>query len=228
MKMHARLAISAGIVLFTRSAASQVVTLDQGSFTITINGERSGREEFKILSTPSPTGATMKAMATVVLNDRRLTPRMDTDSGGVPLMYQVEVKAGAETQEKLNGTISRGRISVQSQNPRGESRREYVVAEGALILDDDVFHQYYFVARQGKRGSIPVVVPRRNTQLMFKVTSAGTDRVSVGNASLDADKLTITEPGGAEREVWVDKSSRVLKVSIPSRGLIAIRDDPPK
>ena len=45
---------------------------------------------------------------------------------------------------------------------------------------------------------------------------------------LQAQHLTIRESGGAEREVWVDAAGRVLRVSIPSLGVLAVRDDPPR
>ena len=37
--------------------SSQVTTLDEGSFTITVRGERVGREDFRIRSTPGASGA---------------------------------------------------------------------------------------------------------------------------------------------------------------------------
>jgi len=36
--------------------SGQVATLDEGSFTISVNGERVGREDFRIRSTPGSAG----------------------------------------------------------------------------------------------------------------------------------------------------------------------------
>lgn len=219
----------ATVSLLSSIVSAQVVVVDEGSFTITVNGERSGREEFRIRSTPGPRGSTIIAQATVSYNDRRrVMPALSVDSAGAPLGYDVEVKNGPETEEKLNGTISRGRISVRIRNPRGESAKEYVVANGAFILDDDVFHQYYFLARSKRSGSVPVVIPRRNVQVTFRVSPSGSEQVQIGSQTLAADKLVLTEPGGETREVWVDAAGRVLKVVIRARGLIAVRDDPPR
>ena len=215
--------------ILTTVASAQVVVVDEGSFSITVNGERAGREEFRIRSTPGPRGSTIIAQATVSFNDRRrVMPALSVDSLGAPLGYDVEVKNGPDTEEKLNGTISRGRISVRIRNPRGESAKEYVVANGAFILDDDVFHQYYFLARSKRTGSVPVVIPRRNVQVTFRVSSAGSESIQIGSQTLSAEKLVLTEPGGEAREVWVDSAGRVLKVVIPARGLTALRDDPPR
>lgn len=210
-------------------AAAQVITLDEGTFTISRNGTPVGRESFTIRSSPGgPGGAVTQARATVSYDDRRLTPVLKADSIGSPTEYQLEVRAGANASEVLKGVIRRGRFSATMQTPRGENLREYVVSEGALVLDEDVFHQYYFLARGGRTGSVPVVVPHRNVQVVMRMEDRGPASVTVGGQSLPARAYVLAEPGGADREIWVDAQGRVLKVAIPSRGIVALRDDPPR
>jgi hypothetical protein len=209
-------------------ASAQVAVVDEGSFTITHNGNRIGREEFAIRRTPNPGGDVLVANATIVYTDRRLSPALQTDAAGAPLRYQVEVSAGADVQERLHGRVGRGRFSAQLRTPRGESAREYVVADGALILDDDVFHQYYFLARAGRTGSVPVVVPRRNVQLAMRVTNEGADVVTIGGSRINATRYVMTGPDGGTRRIWVDAEGRVLKVTLDERGITATRDDPPR
>jgi hypothetical protein len=220
----------AGIALLGAAVpvAAQVAVVDEGSFTISHQGTRIGREEFAVRRTPNPGGDVLVANATVVYTDRRLSPALQTDAAGSPLRYQVEVSAGADVQERLQGRVGRGRFSAQLRTPRGESAREYVVADGALILDDDVFHQYYFVARAGRTGAVPVVVPRRNVQLTMRVENEGADVVAIGGSRLPATRYVMTEPDGATRRIWVDAEGRVLKVTLDARGITATRDDPPR
>jgi hypothetical protein len=209
-------------------AAAQVAVVDEGNFTISHNGTRIGREEFAIRRTPNPGGDVFVANATVVYTDRRLAPALQTDAAGAPLRYQVEVSAGADVQERLQGRVGRGRFSAQLRTPRGESAREYVVADGALILDDDVFHQYYFLARSGRTGAVPVVVPRRNVQLTMRVENQGADAVPIDGSRIAATRYVMTEPDGTTRRIWVDSEGRVLKVTLDGRGITATRDDPPR
>ena len=210
-------------------AASQVTTLDEGTFTITRNGTPVGRESFTIRSSPGgAAGAVVQARATVSYDDRRLTPVLKADSIGSPTEYQLEVRAGANASEVLKGVIRRGRFSATMQTPRGENLKEYVVSEGALVLDEDVFHQYYFLARGGRTGSIPVVVPHRNVQVVMRMEDRGPASVTVGGQSIAGRAYVLVEPGGSNREIWVDSQGRVLKVAIPSRGIIALRDEPPR
>jgi hypothetical protein len=212
----------------TASASAQAArTLDRGSFSISIIGQRVGREDFTISGTPGASGMEYLSKATVTWGDRRLTPSLWSDSSGAPSRYRVEVKGTSGGVERWMGNISRGRVSAQINTPRGEADREYVVADGAILLDVDVFHQYYFVALRANGATVPIVVPRRNTQLALRVSNAGNEPVSVGGTSIEARHLQFTEPSGVVREVWVDSAGRVLKVAIPSRGIIALRDDPP-
>ena len=230
------LALSATLLATLPAAtplAAQVATVDEGSFSITHNGAPAGREEFSIRRTPGGEGgAVYVASATVAYDGRRLSPALRADASGYPLAYQVEVKVGSEVQERLTGQVGRGRFSALTKTPRGESAKEYVVSDGALILDDDVFHQYFFVAQNARAGgaTIPVVVPRRNAQLAMRVDERGNETVTVGGRALTARHLVLREgaAGGTERDVWVDAQGRVLKVSIPSRGIVALRDEPPR
>lgn len=214
--------------------AAQVTTVDEGSFTISRNGVAIGREEFSIRRTPAGEGgAVYVASATVAYDGRRLSPALRADAAGSPLAYQVEVRVGSEVQVRLTGQVGRGRFSALTKTPRGESAKEYVVSDGALVLDDDVFHQYFFVAHSARAGgtTLPVVVPRRNAQLSMRVEDRGAESVTVGGRALDARHLVLHEgaaPGGAERDVWADAEGRVLKVAIAGRGVVALRDEPPR
>jgi hypothetical protein len=207
----------------------QVTTLDEGSFTITVHGDRVGREDFRIRSTPGSAGPEVVATASVSSGNIRILPQLRADSAGVPSQYVVEVKEGPTVNQRVEGVVGRGRVSARVRNSRGESANEFVVAPGAVVIDDDVFHQYYFITRRKNPvGPVSVILPRRNTQVTMRVADAGADKLTIGGTTLDARHYTIADPGGADREVWADSSGRVLKVAIPSRGIVALRDDPPR
>ncbi len=216
------------MVAATSLAAQGAQIIDQGSFTITVSNQRVGREDFRIEGTPGGSGGLeYVARATVAFSDRRLTPALRSDSMGTPFDYQIESRGTTTGTERWSGKITRGRVSARINSARGESAKEYIVTDGALIIDDDVFHQYFFLARRSTESSVAIVVPRRNVQLVVRLAVTGQERVTIGTKDLDARHLVITEPSGATREVWLDAQGRVLKVAIPSRNLVALRDDPP-
>jgi hypothetical protein len=218
---------TAFLLALAPAAHAQGVVVDVGSFTISAHDQPVGREDFRITRTESGGGRSYIANATVTYSDRKLYPALSTDAAGLPANYQVEVRVGQDTREKLYGQLGEGKFSARVQTPRGESAKEYIVAEGALILDDDVFHQYFFVA-QREPGLLAVVVPRRNVQVRMTLRSAGNESVTIAGAPIEARHLVLVEPGGDAREIWVDSQGRVLRVALPARGVVALRDDPPR
>ncbi len=221
-------AAAAALTVTPAPLSAQVVTVDEGSFTITQNGVPAGREDFSIRSTPGIGGTIFRAQATVMLDGRRIAPALSTDPSGAPLSYQVEVRTGDQT-ERLTGQVSRGRVSIHRQGPGGASAKEYVMADGALILDDEVFHQYYFVARRSPLpATISVLVPRSGAQMTMRLVSRGDATVTINRRSLPATHLVLTDPGAGDREIWIDAAGRVLKVAVPGRSLVAIRDEAPR
>jgi hypothetical protein len=206
-----------------------VTVVDEGSFTISRSGTKIGRESFTIRRTPGPGGDVYVANATVEFDTERLSPALRADDSFAPLAYQLEVREGGEVRERLRAIVGRGRISAQVKTAKGESTKEYIVADGALVLDDNVFHQYYFLARRASGAStVPVVIPQRNTQVVMRVSTQGNDAVSIGGRAISARLLVLTEPGGATRHIWVDDQGRVLKVALDARGITATRDEPPR
>jgi hypothetical protein len=227
MKPLTLVALAGAVVASPLSA--QVATLDEGSFTITVSGERVGREDFRVRSTPGAAGPEIVATANVSYSTRRVQAQMRADSAGVPSRYVIEVKEGQTVEERVDGSVFRGRVSARLKNSRGESANEFVASPGALVIDDDVFHQYYFITRrQSPAGPVSVIVPRRNAQVTMRVAAAGTEKLTIGGSTLDARRFTIADPGGIDREVWADAAGRLLKVAIPSKGVVALRDDPPR
>jgi hypothetical protein len=227
MPMRHPILLAAALAAAASAVDSQVAVVDEGRFIITRDGRRIGTEDFVIRRTPGAGGDVLTGTATVAYDDRRLAPALRTDPKGSPLAYQVEIRVGPEVQESLRGQIGRGRFSARIRTPGGESAKEYIVSDGAVILDDEVFHQYYFLGMSARTGSVPVVVPRRNVQVSMRVqTGGGSEMVEIGGTRVAARHLEISDPGGTNRQVWLDSQGRVLKVTV--NGVTATRDELPR
>ncbi len=200
-------------------------TIDAGSFSITRNGQRTGRETFTILEQPRGEGWEQVAKGTLSYGDTLIRPDLKTDPSGAAVTYSVETRNS--DNERWKGAIVRGRVSAEIHTSHGDSEKQYIVTDGALILDDDVFHQYYFIPKRTTNGTVPILIPRRNTQMQLKVAAAGSETVTIGTKDIEARHFVLTETDGARRDLWVDAAGRVLKVAIPARGIVALRDDPP-
>jgi hypothetical protein len=214
-----------GLVIATSVRAQTVV--DEGSFTITVAGARSGRETFVIRRTAGADG--YLASGTVLYADRRLAPVLTADSTGVPTNYTMTLRSGTGTTRtaQVSAQWSRGHFLVRMQTPTGESAHELALAPSTVLLDDDVYYQYYFLALDAPAGTLSILDPRRGTQDSASASRAGSDRVLVGNRPVDAVRWHIAVAGAADRDLWVDAAGRVLKVEIPGRQLTAVRDEPP-
>ncbi|NUQ11808.1 MAG: hypothetical protein HUU26_05680 [Gemmatimonadaceae bacterium] len=201
--------------------------VDVGSFTVTLGGRTVGRESFRITATTLGDQSGFLVTSDITFGDRTIEPRLRTDATGAAVEYRVRVRPdGAE--EMWEGGITRGRLIASSTGPGGTAAREQVVARGTVVLDEDVIiHHWALGLRPGDR-RIPVLIPRRgNAQASWTVDVLGEERLRIGTEEVAARRLRATDSAGVVREVWLDGAGRVLKVAIPSRALLAVRDDPP-
>lgn len=208
-------------------ALAQGRVIDEGSLLITRNGSPVGREAFRIAVVSAAGGDLYRATAQVAYGERRITPTLNTDSSGNPVSYDVAVRDQSGPIVHLSARAVPGRLSVLEQTPHGESAKEYVVPKRLLLLDEDVFHQYYFAALSGP-GTIQVIHPQARTKGSASIERGGSDRIQVAGQSLSASHYTVVCGDGDRVEVWVDGSGRLLRVTLPARGLVAQREELPR
>jgi hypothetical protein len=198
-------------------------TLDEGTFLISRGGAPVGRESFRI----SVSRETYRATAQVALGDRRIVPTLTCDSTGSPLSYDVSVQGGPDPA-RLQARARPGRFSSMLRTRDGESTREYVVPSGVVVLDDDVIHQLFFVTLGRRSGSVTILAPRTGFQALATLENRGAGSVEIDGNPIPATHFVLSAAGFSRREFWIDAAGRVLKVSIPDRGIIAQRDEPPR
>lgn len=214
-----------GASLDVRAQGTRIA--DEGSFTITVSGRTAGRENFRIAANSRGTATEYIARADVTFGDRRMTPELRTDAQGAVVRYEVSTRSAGAT-EKWDGTVSGGRLTANINSGRGTAAREYIVPQGALLLDAEVIHHHWFLALRTRDGSIPVVVPREgNVRGNVTMSTVGQETLQIGNHDLASTHLRATLSNGQVHDVWVDSSGRLLKVALPAKGLVAVRDDPP-
>lgn len=213
------------------AAGAQVVTVDEGSFTLTRGGAKIGREEFRIVRQPADGGGAYTARATAAYGDRRVTPALQADADGTPERYQVEVRRGGALEQRVSAQAAGTHFRAQSVSDVGEAAREFLLEPGTVIVDDELYHQLYFVVRRAPDGGgarVSVLAPRRGAQSVVTVTLDGTERLAVGGRPVDARHYVLTDRAGGRREVWADAQGRVLRVVLAAEGVEALRDDPPR
>ncbi|MFI5246256.1 MAG: hypothetical protein ACHQQR_13565 [Gemmatimonadales bacterium] len=220
------LLILAGCLAAT--ARAQVVSLDEGSFTLTRSGERLGREDFSIRSSASTGGPPFVAHAVVSIGTRRIEPRLNADSSGGVFNYDTEIRENGRVSVTYSGTSARDHYQARTRRPDGESLREFRLPPGTVAVEDDVVHQLWFIARRGPGAIVPVLAPLRNVVETVRVELVGTENLTLDSRDFRARHLRLrTEGSGATRDVWVDASGHLLKAEIPAARLVAVREEPP-
>ena len=151
-----------------------------------------------------------------------LQPRLRvTGLAAAPVSYEVTID-GSDPSRTV-GTLRGGRFSARTFSPSGEQLREYVASSGAVVLDELVAHHYHFLAQRMRSGTVPVIIPRQNRQVMATVSDRGEERVEVAGTTARLYHLVVRPQGLSERHVWVDALGRVVKVEIPDANYVAIR-----
>lgn len=208
--------------------------LDVGSFTLLVNEQRVGREQFSMHSVKSADGVAFELRAESAVGDRRAAVRLESDSAGTPIRYSVEERTGASVTLRLGGQRVRGRFATLSRSTTGEAAREYLLVAGALVVEDDGLLQYAMVIRHpvsavGVATTIPILTPTANRQATMQlVLESVSDTVAIAGSKRVARRWRLLMPGGEARLIWADADDRLLRVQIPSRKFDALRDDVPR
>ena len=186
-----------------------------------------GRENFKIVLSKGPAGQSYRATSVISHNDERVTTKLTTDAAGAPLTYELDVKVRGATDMHLDASGRPTRFSAHTRTPRGESARDYVVGDNPLVLDANVFHQYYFATLTPRRAQFAVIEPRAGAQSTLRFEERGPEALQVGRRRVPAQHLALIAADGSTRDIWIDSEGRLLRVAIPAAGLVAQRDDLP-
>ena len=132
--------------------------LDRGTFLIERAGNEVGREEFAIRSARAGAGGIL-AVATVHYRDRELRPALDLTGDLQPVGYQLDVSSAGRVVERLSIQFGRGRIAVRLASQQREGLREFPAEPRIAVLDDDIFHQFYFLPRAAAGGVLALRQP---------------------------------------------------------------------
>jgi hypothetical protein len=210
---------------------AQSVTLDQGTFRITVDGREAGTENFTIRRSGSGEEAQVIATAEIQMQvpEGRADIRPALQAAGSDMAVSAyQVKISGAIQEEVYVTLGERRFLTTVRSERGEREREFRATPGTLVLDPGIAHQYYFLAtRMGESGgTFPVISPREGRQFDLRVTVVGSESVTIGGTSVQARRLRL-EGGGGTRELWVNGEGRVLRLEHAETGYVAIRQSAP-
>jgi hypothetical protein len=222
MRMWLRL-VPAALALAVPLAAQPTGVVDDASFTMTRGGTPYGTEAFKIVRRLGNEGIEYVAQCTRTIEGRIVRTMLKADSTGAPTSYSRATTGPGQGQLTARRAVNR--LTVNEEGSQASSR-DYMFAPGSVILDDDVIHQLYFVTWRDPR-TLGFVAPGGRATGQGTLTEVGREGVVVGGTTISAVHYEFGS-GDDRREIWVDSSRRLLKVTHPAKQIVGTRDLPPR
>jgi hypothetical protein len=217
------LASAVAVVLAAAAPAARAQEfLDRGTFVVERNGVEIAREDFAIRRAG---GGGVLAVASIHYRDRDLRPALDLSADLQPLSYQLDVSVAGRVTERVSAQFGRGRVAARVATQQREVLREFPAASGVAVLDQDAFHQFYFIPRgaAGASRRLQLFLPRVPAIVGADVRRLGPDTVRVAERPVPADRFVLRLDDGEAREFWFTPSGDLVRVAVPSSGIVATR-----
>lgn len=219
------LCAAAGFAAQRNTTGASVLAADKGKFTIKLDGQTVGHEEFEI----SPSGGGWTAKGTTDFKPPATAPVKVTgmlvlQADGAPISYQWSSQA-----EKTNGAhilFANGvaKITLEMEGARPFEQDLSFGAPLIAVLDNNLYHQYAVLARVydwSKRGaqSFPVLIPQELTPGSINVESTG-------SASADGKTYEGLKVSTSDLEVLLllDSNHRLMRLEVPAAKVSVTRD----
>jgi hypothetical protein len=231
LKSKITLGVLTACILALSSLASQgqkrapVLVQDKGKFTIQLDGQTVGHEDFEI----SPSSGGWSAQGTTDLKApdspaTRVSGTLTLQPDGAPISYEWTSQA-----EKTNGAhivFANGvaKITLQMQGARPFEQDLTFGTPLIAVLDNNLYYQYGVLARVydwSKRGAqnLPVLIPQELTPGSVSVESTGS--VTVKGKSYEALRVTTSD---LEVMLFLDSNHRLMRLEVPGAKVSVARD----
>jgi hypothetical protein len=219
----------AALSLTCLSATAQkkisVLAPDKGKFTIQLDGQTVGHEDFEISA--SPAGWAAQGTTELKVPDSppaRVTGTLTLQPDGAPISYE-----WLSQSEKTNGariTFANGvaKITLQMQGARPFEQDMTFGTPLIAVLDNNLYYQYGVLARVydwSKRGTqnLPVIIPQELTPGSVAVESTGA--VAANGKSYDGLRVTTSD---LEVQLFLDSNHRLMRLEVPAAKVSVARD----
>jgi hypothetical protein len=208
------------IALIALALAAQG-TREIGELAITVDTQQVARESFGIGSGRLASGAPGWIVSATTRYDRVrpmivLSPTIEISQDSLPIALQFDV-ANPREPVRVLGQLGRNRYTVRTVARSVERAREFPVQPPLVVLDDSVFTPYQVVAwfARPRPATLTAIFPRAPRRETLTLTDLGDD----------GGRRHVTIAGGANElvHIWLDATGRLLRVTIPSRRLVAER-----
>jgi hypothetical protein len=222
-----------GVLAFSSlvSLASQapkkapVFAQDKGKFTIQLDGQTVGHEEFEI----SPAAGGWSAQGTTDLKApdspaTRVTGVLTLQGDGAPISYNWTSQAEKTNGARIVFANGTAKITLQMQGARPFEQDLTFGTPLIAVLDNNLYYQYGVLARLydwSKRGTqnLPVLIPQELTPGSVIVEATGS--ASVKGKSYEGLRVTTSD---LEVLLFLDANHRLMRIEVPAAKVSVARD----
>jgi hypothetical protein len=207
------------------AAAGTTLAPDKGKFTIQLNGQTVGHEEFEIA--PSGGGWTAKGSTKLKPPDggeTKISGSLVMQPDGAPISYE-----WTSQTDKTNGAhiLFANGIAKITLEMQGAKPFEQDLSFGApliAVLDNNLYHQYAVLARVydwSKRGvqTFPVLIPQELTP--GSVTAEAVGSAKSGGKTYEGLKVSTTD---VEILLLLDSNHKLMRLEVPAANVAVIRE----
>jgi hypothetical protein len=207
------------------ATGASLIAADKGRFTIQLNGQTVGHEEFEI----APAGAAWTARATTDLKppesaSTRVTSALTLQPDGAPVTYEWTSHADKTNGAHIVFENGVAKITLEMQGARPFEQDMSFGTRLIAVLDNNLYHQYGLLARvydwnKGGAQMLPVLIPQELTPGSIKVESTGA--ASLNGKSYEGLRVTTTD---LEVLLYLDSNHRLMRLEAPAAKVAVIRD----
>jgi hypothetical protein len=225
----------------TSSATVAIFVPDKGKFTIQLNGQTVGHEDFEIA--PSGGGWLAKGISDIKPPEgaaSKITGALTLQSNGEPVSYQWSAQSGKTNGAHVLFANGVAKITLEMEGARpctteeikDPNRTQPCFFEQNLsfdtpliaVLDNNLYHQYAVLARMydwAKRGaqSFPVLIPQELTPGSINVEATGP---AAANGKT-YEGLRVATPD-LEVLLYLDNTHRLMRLEVPTAKVAVVRD----
>jgi phage baseplate assembly protein gpV len=204
---------------------ASVITQDKGKFTIQLDGQTVGHEEFDISA--SPAGWAAQGTTEIKVPDSpaaRVTGTLTLQPDGAPISYEWISHAAKTNGAHIAFANGVAKITLQMQGARPFEQDMTFGTPLIAVLDNNLYYQYGVLARVydwSKRGTqnLPVLIPQELTPGSVSVESTGS--VSAQGKSYDGLRVTTSD---LEVLLFLDANHRLMRLEVPAAKVSVTRD----
>lgn len=217
-----------GLTAAQPAVALQEGQVDAGTFEHTVRGGYAGTETFAIRRRGEDivaVGRVTREGGPEALRSVEVGARLD--GSGKPQRYELRTREGPPLHVVVNRTGSRLRVTTTAAE--GERFTEFLASERLVVLEREIAHHYYSLARRLREAPDPrttdleVLVPSEGRKVPVRVRSLTRDTLTLMAARVPSTRYDLSV-GQEETSLWVAiDDGRILRVAIPARGWQALR-----